>query len=210
MHLRRAALLPEADGSRRFCHSGLPQGKSSKAFSSVPRCAGQPRAITIGFPFRAGALSSLNTGFGDLEIWWSRFRRKKPAGFFHESSTACRSPWIRQSTHHSLRRPADSGTGGLCYRGRTDITWIPARMKRNSELLGDNSQCPANCPEPCGRLVGSRRIGCHDAGRAEHNLRDREHAGGSSPRPLPRQRPASDLSARREVGALVGDFSWKA
>jgi hypothetical protein len=41
-------------------------------------------AITIGFPFGVRALSSLNTGFGDLEIWWSRFRRKKPAPFFDD------------------------------------------------------------------------------------------------------------------------------
>jgi hypothetical protein len=30
--------------------------------------------MIIGFPFGAGALSSLNKGFGDFEIWWSRFR----------------------------------------------------------------------------------------------------------------------------------------
>jgi hypothetical protein len=38
-------------------------------------------AITIGFPFGVRALSSLNAGFGDLEIWWSRFRRKAHAAF---------------------------------------------------------------------------------------------------------------------------------
>ena len=37
--------LPQTDGSRRFYHSGLPQGKSSKAFFRVPRRADQPRAI---------------------------------------------------------------------------------------------------------------------------------------------------------------------
>jgi hypothetical protein len=95
LHGRRPALLPQADGSGRFYHSGLRQGESRQAFSRVPLRAGQPRAITIGFPFGVGALSSLNTGFGDLEIWWPRFRRKKPAPFFHERSTACRSPWIR-------------------------------------------------------------------------------------------------------------------
>src|ERR1700676_1428939 len=45
MHPRRAALRPQAGGSRRFYHSGLTQGESSKAFSRVPRRAGQPRAI---------------------------------------------------------------------------------------------------------------------------------------------------------------------
>ena len=95
LHARRPALLPQADGSGRFYHSGLPQGESRHAFSRVPLRAGQPGAITIGVPFGVRALSSLNTGFGDLEIWWSRFRRKKPAPFFHERSTACRSPWIR-------------------------------------------------------------------------------------------------------------------
>jgi hypothetical protein len=44
--------------------------------------------MIIGFPFGAGALSSLNRGFGDLEIWCSRFRRKKPAPFVYERSTA--------------------------------------------------------------------------------------------------------------------------
>ena len=55
----------------------------------------QPRTMTIGFPFGVGPLSSLNTGFGDFEIWWSRFRRKKPAPFVDEHLTACRSRWIR-------------------------------------------------------------------------------------------------------------------
>jgi Catalase-related immune-responsive len=45
MHPRRAAFLPQADGSRRFYHSGLSQGKPPKAFYGVPRRAGQPRAI---------------------------------------------------------------------------------------------------------------------------------------------------------------------
>jgi hypothetical protein len=36
----------------------------------VPLRSGEPRAITIGFPIGIGALSSLNRGFGDLEIWW--------------------------------------------------------------------------------------------------------------------------------------------
>jgi hypothetical protein len=31
LHAGRAALLPQADGSGRFYHSGLPQGKPSKA-----------------------------------------------------------------------------------------------------------------------------------------------------------------------------------
>src|SRR3984957_4920894 len=48
MHPRRAAFLPQADGSRRLNHSGLPQGKSSKAFSRLPRCTGQPWAIANG------------------------------------------------------------------------------------------------------------------------------------------------------------------
>jgi hypothetical protein len=49
-----------------------------KAFCRVPLRADQPRAMTIGVPFGAGGLLSLNKGFGDLEIRWSGFRRKSP------------------------------------------------------------------------------------------------------------------------------------
>jgi len=38
--------------------------------------------MTIGFPFGVGAISSLNTGFGDLEIWWSDFDGKSPRHLF--------------------------------------------------------------------------------------------------------------------------------
>jgi hypothetical protein len=47
MHPRCTAFLPQAVGSKRSHHSGLPQGKSSKAFFRMPRRAGQPRAIAI-------------------------------------------------------------------------------------------------------------------------------------------------------------------
>jgi hypothetical protein len=60
-------LLDQGD----FHHSGLPQGKPSKALCRVPLRADQPRAMTIGVLFGAGALPSLNRGFGDLEIRWS-------------------------------------------------------------------------------------------------------------------------------------------
>jgi hypothetical protein len=42
LHARRPTLLPQADGSGRFYHSGLPQGDSRQAFSRVPLRAGQP------------------------------------------------------------------------------------------------------------------------------------------------------------------------
>jgi hypothetical protein len=48
--------------------------------------------MTIGLPFGAGALSSLNEGFGDLEIRRSGFRREKPTPVVHERSTARQSP----------------------------------------------------------------------------------------------------------------------
>jgi len=38
--------------------------------------------MTIGLPFGVGAISSLNTGFGDLEIWWSDFDGKNPRHLF--------------------------------------------------------------------------------------------------------------------------------
>jgi hypothetical protein len=44
----QASWQPEqADGSGRFYHSGLPQGKSVKVVSRVPLRARQPRAIAI-------------------------------------------------------------------------------------------------------------------------------------------------------------------
>jgi hypothetical protein len=38
--------------------------------------------MTIGCPFGVGPLSSLNKGFGDFEIWWSRFDGKSPRHLF--------------------------------------------------------------------------------------------------------------------------------
>ena len=89
---RRAAFLPQADGSGRFYHSGLPQGKSSKTLCRVPQRAGQPRAMTIGISFGVGC-SHRSHGFGYFEIWWSDFVEK--ARVVHERSIACRSPQIR-------------------------------------------------------------------------------------------------------------------
>src|SRR5580658_213340 len=66
MHPRRTAFLPQADGSRRLHHSGLPQGKSSKAFFRVPRRAGQPRAIATVDKRRlvTGCYAASSTGAG--------------------------------------------------------------------------------------------------------------------------------------------------
>jgi hypothetical protein len=43
-------------------------------------------------PLGVGALTSLNKGFGDLEIRWSGFRREKPTPVVHERWAAFRSP----------------------------------------------------------------------------------------------------------------------
>src|SRR5258708_462008 len=65
MHPRRAAFLPQADGSRRFYHSGLPEGQSSKALARVPLCAGQ-------------SLKSLNSARKDVVIATKVYSRVGP------------------------------------------------------------------------------------------------------------------------------------
>jgi hypothetical protein len=44
--------------------------------------------MTIGFPFGVGALSSLNTGFGDLVV---KISTEKARAFVYQRSIACRS-----------------------------------------------------------------------------------------------------------------------
>ena len=75
---------------QRFCRELMDQGdftilaasrRIAPSFLSRAAMCWSARGKTIGFPFGVRALSSLNTGFGDLEIWWSRFRRKAHAAF---------------------------------------------------------------------------------------------------------------------------------
>jgi hypothetical protein len=44
--------------------------------------------MTIGFPFGVGALSSLNNGVGDLEIWWTLDRLSVSRAFGKADRTA--------------------------------------------------------------------------------------------------------------------------
>jgi hypothetical protein len=53
----------------------------------------QPLVQIVAFrPLGVGALTSLNNGFGDLEIRWSGFLREKPTPVVHERWAAVRSP----------------------------------------------------------------------------------------------------------------------
>ena len=54
-----ALFLPQADGSGRPYHPGLPQGKSSKAFFRLPLRAGQSRAIAAALKNEIHALIRL-------------------------------------------------------------------------------------------------------------------------------------------------------
>src|ERR1700681_3005442 len=70
LYPRRAALLPQTDGSGRFYDSRLPQGKSPKTLVRVPLRAGQPRAVerrVIAVPAEAAPSprSSRGEGWGE-------------------------------------------------------------------------------------------------------------------------------------------------
>ena len=81
LHARRATSLPQADGSRRPHHSGLPEGKSRQAVARVPRRVGQPRAIANGRQRRLVKPRSKIRGFRrltELDVRRSLFLSKPP------------------------------------------------------------------------------------------------------------------------------------
>jgi hypothetical protein len=83
-------------------------------------------------------ISSLDMGFGDLEIWWSRFRRKKPAPFFHE-----RRPLVFLGTRQiRIERIAGTRLAGAYQfrRKRQPPFFRDPRKNRSFEISGGGSR----------------------------------------------------------------------
>jgi hypothetical protein len=60
-------------------------GLQGRVGEGVSTFVAQSLVLIVAFrPLGVGALTSLNKGFGDLEIRWSGFRREKPTPVVHE------------------------------------------------------------------------------------------------------------------------------